>query len=78
VPGPGGQNDCRRVTLELRSGPDKGERSELTVGEPGSTVSVDVGDRLRVYANQLPPDAVVGGVRVDPWAWRAPSAISPT
>ena len=60
--------DCRRVTVELRSGEDEGERVAFTVGDQGDRVEVDVGDRLRVYENQLPEGAVIGGVRVDRYA----------
>jgi len=38
------------------------------VGDQGDRVEVDVGDRLRVYENQLPEGAVIGGVRVDRYA----------
>jgi uncharacterized membrane protein len=62
-----GREGCVRVTIELLSGSDEGERSHLTVGEAGSEVAVGVGDRLRVYENRLPAEAVVAGARVDPY-----------
>jgi uncharacterized membrane protein len=42
-----GQTDCRRVTAELGSGPDKGTTTRFTVG--GRDVRFSVGDQLRVY-----------------------------
>lgn len=61
-------SDCRRVTVELHGGPDEGDRAAFTVGDQGDTdVSLTVGDRVRVYRNELPPGAVIGGVQVDPY-----------
>jgi uncharacterized membrane protein len=58
--------DCRRVTVELHGGPDEGDTAAFTVGDQGDAeVTLTVGDRVRVYRNELPPDAVIGGVEVD-------------
>jgi uncharacterized membrane protein len=59
--------DCRRVGVLLRSGPDEGETAAFTVGDQGDEVPLTVGDRVRVYRNVLPPEAVIGGVQVDPY-----------
>jgi len=57
---------CRRVTVLLRGGPDEGDTAEFTVGDQGDQeVTLTVGDRVRVYRSELPPDAVLGGVEVD-------------
>jgi uncharacterized membrane protein len=58
--------DCRRVTVLLRGGPDEGETASFTVGDQGDAdIRLTVGDRVRVYRSELPPDAVLGGVQVD-------------
>jgi uncharacterized membrane protein len=59
--------ECVRVTAELRSGPDEGERVQLTLGDQGDRVDVDVGDGVRLYRNELPEGAVIGGAPVDPY-----------
>lgn len=61
--------DCVRVTAELRSGPDEGTRTQLTLGDQGDRVDVDVGDRVRLFRNVLPEGAVLGGARVDPYTF---------
>jgi uncharacterized membrane protein len=60
-----GRADCRRVTVELETGRDKGERVSFSTGATASDVRLELGDVIRVYENPLPDDAVVGGVRVD-------------
>ncbi|MDQ3065990.1 MAG: YibE/F family protein [Actinomycetota bacterium] len=60
-----GQAGCRRVTVELKEGKRAGARANLTVIDPPDRLSLDVGDALRVAENRLPPEAVLGGVRVD-------------
>jgi uncharacterized membrane protein len=63
-----GQRGCRRATVELKEGPDEGTRAELTVTEPPDRLDLDVGDAIRVAKNPLPPDARLGGVKVDPYS----------
>ena len=63
-----GARDCVRVTAELKSGPDEGERTDFTVGDQGNRVDVEVGDDVRLLRNQLPEGAVLGGVAVEPYA----------
>jgi uncharacterized membrane protein len=58
--------DCRRLAIELRSGPDKNSRSFLTVGDAGPSPELDQGAQLRVVKNELPPGAEPGAV--DPYA----------
>jgi uncharacterized membrane protein len=60
-----GQRGCRRATVELREGPEAGEQVELTVTEPADRLDLDVGDRIRVAENRLPPGAEIGGVEID-------------
>jgi hypothetical protein len=43
-----GRSGCRRVTVELESGKDKGERASFTVGDATSDVRLDVGETIRV------------------------------
>ena len=64
-----GRNDCRRVSVVLRSGPEQRERVSFTVGDTPDQTGIDVGDRVRVAKHPLPPEAVVGGVRVDPYSF---------
>ncbi|MBA3245310.1 MAG: YibE/F family protein, partial [Actinobacteria bacterium] len=60
-----GQRHCRTATIELREGADKGERTTLAINESPDRLDLDVGDVLRVAENRLPPEAVLGGVKVD-------------
>jgi uncharacterized membrane protein len=56
---------CARVTIELLSGPDDGKKSGFTIGDLGRDLALEPGDRIRVFRNQVPPDAQIGGVPVD-------------
>jgi hypothetical protein len=50
-----GSNEiCRRVTVELLSGKDRGTRTSFTVGDLGEGSNAEVGDRVRVHANPVP------------------------
>jgi uncharacterized membrane protein len=62
-----GQSGCRSVTVELGEGEDTGRRATLTVNDPPDRLDLDldVGDRVRVAENQLPPQAQLGGVKLD-------------
>lgn len=62
-----GARDCRRITVELESGRDEGRRVQLTLGD-GGRVQVEVGDDVRLFENRLPPEAQLGGVKVDPYS----------
>jgi uncharacterized membrane protein len=57
------------VAVELLEGPDEGRRVSFTTGEAGPAVELDIGDRVRVYKNELPPQARIGGARVDPYSF---------
>jgi uncharacterized membrane protein len=59
---------CRRVTVELLSGKDRGKRTSFTVGDLGEGSNAEVGDRVRVHANPVPA-TTVGGVNVDPYVF---------
>jgi uncharacterized membrane protein len=58
-----GATFCVRVAIRLESGPNKGETSSF--GFAGRDVRFAVGDRIRVYEQQLPKVAQIGGVRLD-------------
>jgi uncharacterized membrane protein len=60
-----GQNACRSVTVELKEGKDKGARATMAVNDPPDRLDLDVGDGVRVAENRLPPDAQLGGVKLD-------------
>jgi uncharacterized membrane protein len=64
-----GAPDCIRVHARLETGADEGERISLTMGDQGDAVDVDPGDRIRVFANELPPEAQLGGVPIDPYSF---------
>jgi len=57
---------CRRVGIELKSGPQAGERSFLTLGDAGPAPDLDSGAQLRVARNEIPAGAEPGAV--DPYA----------
>jgi uncharacterized membrane protein len=61
--------DCVRLTAELRSGPDKGERTQLTFGDQGERADIDVGDEVRLVRNVLPEGAVLGGAPVEDYTF---------
>jgi uncharacterized membrane protein len=64
-----GSNEvCRRITVELLSGEDKGQETSFTVGDLGEGSNAEVGDRVRVHANPVPTTAL-GGVNVDPYVF---------
>lgn len=65
-PGSDEARDCRRVGVELESGPDAGERTWFDLG-PGFDISP--GDSVRVTPSGVPEDAQVGGVPVDRYAF---------
>jgi uncharacterized membrane protein len=52
-----GASDCRRVTVRLESGPDKGKSASFVAGQTISDAKLSVGDRVRMYKNNLPPQA---------------------
>jgi uncharacterized membrane protein len=60
-----GQTDCRRITVELSSGPDRGQTTAMDV----SGVEIQTGDRVRVIDNRLPPGATVAGLPADRYAF---------
>jgi uncharacterized membrane protein len=62
-----GEGDCVRVSAEITSGPDTGAQVEFTFA--AGEADFDVGDDIRVHKNELPPDAVVAGVEVDPYSF---------
>jgi uncharacterized membrane protein len=62
-----GQGDCLRVSAEVTSGPDTGDEVAFTFAAVEG--DFDVGDDIRVHKNELPPDAVVAGVEVDPYSF---------
>lgn len=71
---------CQRATVELKSGPDRGKRTTFTVGNVAGGVIPTVGDRVRVAPNPVPPGAMIGGVRPDPYTFadferRTPLAV---
>ena len=53
---PGFQNQtCQRATIELETGPDKGDTSELVLGATAIDPELDVGDKLRVTPSAESP-----------------------
>jgi uncharacterized membrane protein len=78
---------CRRLTIDLKTGPDAGERHGLTLPEDEVTPDVDVGDEIRVQNTLtagLDPDLELdlpeGGLGEDPYVFveferKAPLAL---
>ena len=64
-----GQTGCTRVRVELLGGPEKGRQVSFTTGETEAAAKLAIGDRVRVYKNELPPEAQIGGVSVDRYAF---------
>ena len=64
-----GRRDCRRVTVRLLSGVDEGTATSFTSGDAEAEVPLELGDRVRVYKNPLPPSAQIGGVRIDQYGF---------
>jgi uncharacterized membrane protein len=60
-----GQRGCRIVTVELRSGPDKGKQQTITIFETRDVLPLQPGDHIRVSRNPVPPGAQIGGVHVE-------------
>ena len=56
---------CLRVGIRLESGPKKGQQTSF--GFAGRDVRFAVGDDIRVYEQQLPKGAQIGGVELDPY-----------
>jgi uncharacterized membrane protein len=56
---------CLRVGIRLESGPKQGQRTSF--GFAGRDVRFAVGDDIRVYEQQLPQGAQIGGVELDPY-----------
>lgn len=61
--GPDGREvACRRVTVELLSGPEEGQETGFDLG---ADVSVGEGDRIRVVRTEIPEGVELGGVEID-------------
>jgi len=71
---PGFQNQtCQRATIELQTGPDEGDTSELVLGATAIDPELDVGDELRVTPSVeapliQPPGAEGGAAAVSEYA----------
>ncbi len=60
-----GARACLRVTAELETGPNEGTETSFAVVDAARQAGLDVGDKVRLLRNPLPPGASVGGVRPD-------------
>jgi uncharacterized membrane protein len=63
---PTGVTRCQRVTVELDEGNQRGQLTSFDLIGP---VSISSGDHVRVTPLDLPPDAQVGGVPADRYAF---------
>jgi len=61
--------NCTVVTVTLSGGPDKGGRTSFRFGDTGSDAHLELGDKVFVYKNPLPPTAQLGGVKVPPYSF---------
>jgi len=55
--------------VKLAEGPQKGRESHFTIPNTVGSIALKGGDRIRVYRNRLPPNAVAAGGRVDPYSF---------
>jgi uncharacterized membrane protein len=62
-----GLYDCVRVTAALKSGSEEGRRIRFTFARAEG--KFEVGDRIRVYKNELPPGSLDAGGRVDEYSF---------
>jgi uncharacterized membrane protein len=60
-----GASTCIRISAKLHSGPDKGNLTAF--GFAGRDVQFAVGNKIRVYRQELPKGAVIGGAPLDPY-----------
>src|SRR5918996_5716666 len=60
-----GARACLRVSAELETGPDEGTETSFAVVDPARQIGLDVGDKVRLLRNPVPPGASVGGIRPD-------------
>jgi uncharacterized membrane protein len=60
-----GARECFRVTARLETGPDQEEETTFAVVDAARQVGLDIGDKVRLAPNPLPPGASIGGVRPD-------------
>jgi uncharacterized membrane protein len=63
------RSSCQRVTVDLKSGADRGKRASFTVGNVAGDVAPDVGDRVRVVHIPVPPGTTIGGISPDSYAF---------
>ncbi|MDX6510694.1 MAG: hypothetical protein QOE36_198 [Gaiellaceae bacterium] len=73
---PGARN-CRRVSVKLLEGPGSGHTSHFTITGSLGSLAIASGDKIRVYRNQLPPQAVQAGGRVDPYSFADFDRLTP-
>jgi uncharacterized membrane protein len=65
-----GRAGCSVVTVRLTAGPDKGRRTSFSFGDSGGTTPIGLGDGVRLYKNQVPPNNnKLGGPHVPPYAF---------
>jgi uncharacterized membrane protein len=62
-----GLYDCVRVTAALKSGSEEGRRIRFTFARAEGRF--EVGDRIRVYKNELPPGSLDAGGQVDEYSF---------
>lgn len=61
---------CRRISVRLIDGPSKGRPAQFTITGAIGSIALAHGDKIRVYENRLPPDAVAaGGRKIDRYAF---------
>jgi uncharacterized membrane protein len=76
----GARSLCQRVTVDLKSGADRGKRASFTVGNVAGEATPDVGDAVRVVRIPVPPGTTISGIRPDSYAFadferRTPLAV---
>jgi uncharacterized membrane protein len=65
-----GLHGCSIVTVQLDEGSARGTRASLHFGDTGGNVRIALGDRVLVYKNPLPKNAVTpGNVQLDAYSF---------
>lgn len=61
-------DECLEATVQLQSGPDRGDRVSFIAGDADDEVRPRVGDVVRVVKSQVPEGSQIGGVEVPPYS----------
>lgn len=60
---------CVEATVELISGPNRGDEATFIMGDVGDETTAEVGDEIRVVKSSVPEGSQIGGVEVPPYSF---------